>query len=246
VRGSVDGRTVALGNRAMMDEAGVGSGAGEKEADALRVEGKTAMFLAVDGELAGIVAVADPIKATTKAAIEALHRMGLTIIMATGDNERTARAVADKLGIDEVRAGVLPEDKKRLVDELRAKGRKIAMAGDGVNDAPALAAADVGLAMGTGADVAVESAGITLLKGDLTGIVRARVLAEATLRNIRQNLFFAFVYNAAGVPLAAGILYPLTGLLLSPMIAAAAMSLSSVSVIGNALRLRTVDLDRAV
>jgi Cu+-exporting ATPase len=230
----------------MMDEAGVASGTGEDKADALRVEGKTAMFLAVDGELAGIVAVADPIKATTKAAIEALHRAGLTIIMATGDNERTARAVAEKLGIDEVRAGVLPEDKKRLVDELHAKGRKVAMAGDGVNDAPALAAADVGLAMGTGADVAVESAGITLLKGDLNGIVRARVLAEATLRNIRQNLFFAFVYNAAGVPLAAGILYPLTGLLLSPMIAAAAMSLSSVSVITNALRLRTVDLDRTV
>jgi Cu+-exporting ATPase len=200
------------------------------------------MFVAVDGKLAGIVAVADPIKETTEAAIRDLHALGLTIIMATGDNRRTAEAVASKLGIDEVRAGVLPEDKQKLVEELRAKGKSVAMAGDGVNDAPALAAADVGIAMSTGADVAVESAGITLMRGDLVGLVRARKLAVATLRNIKQNLFFAFVYNAAGVPIAAGVLYPLTGLLLSPMIAAAAMSLSSVSVITNALRLRRIDL----
>jgi len=202
------------------------------------------MYLGVAGKLAGIVAVADPIKETTSSAIAALHEAGLTIIMATGDNERTARAVAGKLGIDDIRAGVSPEDKKKLVDELHRKGRKVAMAGDGVNDAPALAAAEVGIAMGTGADVAVESAGITLVKGDLTGILRARLLALATLRNIKQNLLFAFGYNALGVPIAAGILYPVTGTLLSPMIAAAAMSLSSVSVITNALRLRRVRLDR--
>jgi Cu+-exporting ATPase len=196
------------------------------------------MFVVVDGSLAGFVAVADRIKPTTAAAIKALHESGLKIIMATGDNERTARAVAKSLGIDEVRADILPEGKQALVDELRAKGAVIAMAGDGVNDAPALAAADVGIAMGTGADVAMESAGITLVKGDLNGIVRARRLAEATMRNIRQNLGFAFGYNALGIPLAAGLLYPVFGLLLSPMIAAAAMSLSSVSVIANALRLR--------
>ena len=193
--------------------------------------------------LAGVVAVFDLVKDGTPAAIAALHKAGLTIIMATGDNERTARAVAGKLGIDDVRAGVLPEDKKKLIEELHAKGRKVAMAGDGVNDAPALAAAEVGIAMGTGADVAVESAGITLLRGDLAGIVRARNLARATLRNIKQNLFFAFIYNGAGIPVAAGILYPLTGTLLSPMLAAAAMSLSSVSVIANSLRLRNIDLD---
>ncbi len=242
VRGTVGGRAAALGNAAMMREAGISVADAEDQADALRTDGKTAMFVAVDGEIAGIVAVADPIRETTATAIQALHEAGLRIIMATGDNERTARAVALQLGIDEVRAGVLPEDKRKLVDELHAQGRKVAMAGDGVNDAPALAAADVGLAMGSGADVALESAGITLLKGDLTGIARARKLAEATMRNIRQNLFFAFVYNAAGVPVAAGILYPLTGTLLSPMIAAAAMSLSSVSVIGNALRLRRIEL----
>ena len=200
------------------------------------------MFVAIDGKAAGIVAVADPIKETTAGAIKALHDLGLRIIMATGDNERTAKAVAASLGIDEVRAGILPEGKAKLVEELRRKGARVAMAGDGVNDAPALAAADVGLAMGTGADVAVESAGITLLKGDLTGIVRARRLAEATIRNIKQNLFFAFVYNGIGVPVAAGVLYPVFGVLLSPMIAAAAMSLSSVSVISNALRLRTIRL----
>jgi Cu+-exporting ATPase len=242
VHGTVEGRSVALGNSAMMAELGIGTEAAEDAADALRAAGKTAMFIAVDGGLAGIVAVADPIKETTKSAIEDLHALGLTVIMATGDNPRTAEAVARELGIDEVRAGVLPEDKKRLVEELRAKGSQIAMAGDGVNDAPALAAADVGIAMSTGADVAVESAGITLMRGDLAGLVRARKLAKATLNNIRQNLFFAFAYNAAGVPIAAGVLYPVIGLLLSPMIAAAAMSLSSVSVISNALRLRHVEL----
>ncbi|WP_417525657.1 heavy metal translocating P-type ATPase [Marinovum sp.] len=242
VQGRVNGRHVALGNAAMMAEVGVETTAAEAKADALRGDGKTAMFIAVDGALAGLVAVADPIKATTAAAIRALHDQGLRVIMATGDNQRTAEAVAKRLGIDEVRAGVLPADKKALIDELRAQGHSIAMAGDGVNDAPALAAADVGIAMGTGADVAVESAGLTLLGGDLTGIVRARKLAKATLRNIKQNLFFAFVYNAAGVPVAAGVLYPVFGVLLSPMIAAAAMSLSSVSVIANALRLRRLEL----
>ncbi|WP_292208753.1 HAD-IC family P-type ATPase, partial [Mesorhizobium sp.] len=210
--------------------------------EALQGDGKTAMFVAVDGKLAGIVAVADPVKATTAEAIRALHDSGLRIIMATGDNERTAKAIAGRLGIDEVRAGLLPEQKAALVDELRGRGAGVAMAGDGVNDAPALAAADVGIAMGTGADVAVESAGITLVKGDLNGIVRARTLARATIGNIRQNLFFAFLYNVLGVPVAAGVLYPLTGTLLSPMLAAAAMSLSSVSVIANALRLRTLKL----
>ncbi|MGV8856281.1 MAG: heavy metal translocating P-type ATPase [Devosia sp.] len=242
VRGTISGRSVALGNTAMMEEMGLDTAQAEAKADALRAEGKTAMFIALDGALAGIVAVADPIKDNTEQAIRELHALGLRVIMATGDNERTAQAVAGKLGIDEVRAGVLPEDKKNLIDQLRRDGHKIAMAGDGVNDAPALAAADVGIAMGTGADVAMESAGITLLGGDLMGIVRARKLARATLRNIKQNLFFAFAYNSLGVPIAAGLLYPVTGLLLSPMIAAAAMSLSSVSVISNALRLRRVDL----
>jgi Cu+-exporting ATPase len=226
----------------MMQEMGLDTARAETQADTLRAEGKTAMFIAVDGVLAGIVAVADPIKESTAQAIKELHAQGLRVIMATGDNERTARAVAGKLGIDEIRAGVLPAGKKDLIDQLRRDGHKVAMAGDGVNDAPALAAADVGIAMGTGADVAMESAGITLLGGDLMGIVRARKLARATLRNIRQNLFFAFAYNSLGVPIAAGLLYPATGLLLSPMIAAAAMSLSSVSVITNALRLRRVAL----
>jgi Cu+-exporting ATPase len=242
VSGIVEGRKVALGNAAMMADLGAGIDGIVGQADALRAEGKTAMFVAVDGAVAGFVAVADPVKATTVEAIRALHDTGLRIIMATGDNERTARAVASKLGIDEVRADMLPDGKQQLIEELQAKGAKVAMAGDGVNDAPALAAADVGIAMGTGADVAVESAGITLVKGDLNGIVRARTLAQATIRNIKQNLFFAFVYNALGVPVAAGVLYPVFGTLLSPMIAAAAMSLSSVSVIANALRLRTVRL----
>ncbi|TGT72435.1 heavy metal translocating P-type ATPase [bacterium M00.F.Ca.ET.159.01.1.1] len=240
VSGVVSGRKVALGNAAMMADLGIEPPAAG--AEAMQGEGKTAMFVAVDGSFAGIVAVADPVKATTAEAIKALHDKGLRIIMATGDNEGTAKAIAGRLGIDEVRAGLLPDGKSALVEELRRKGAAVAMAGDGVNDAPALAAADVGIAMGTGADVAVESAGITLVKGDLNGIVRARTLAQATLRNIRQNLFFAFLYNVLGVPVAAGVLYPLTGTLLSPMLAAAAMSLSSMSVIANALRLRTLKL----
>jgi Cu+-exporting ATPase len=200
------------------------------------------MFVVVEGRIAGLISVADPVKETTPAALEELHRLGFRIIMATGDNERTARAVAGRLGIDEIRAEVLPEDKARIIKELQAEGRRVAMAGDGVNDAPALAQADVGIAMGTGADVAIESAGLTLVKGDLRGIVRARRLALATMRNIKQNLFFALIYNAAGVPVAAGVLYPLLGILISPIFAAAAMSLSSVSVVGNALRLRTVQI----
>lgn len=242
VSGTVSGQKVALGNAAMMADLGIDTASVLASAEALQADGKTAMFVAVAGKLAGLVAVADPIKATTAEAIKALHDSGLKIVMATGDNERTAKAIAAKLGIDAVRAGLLPEQKNALVEELRAGGAGVAMAGDGVNDAPALAAADVGIAMGTGADVAVESAGITLVKGDLNGIVRARTLARATIRNIRQNLFFAFLYNVLGVPVAAGVLYPLTGTLLSPMLAAAAMSLSSVSVIANALRLRTLKL----
>ncbi len=242
VQGKVDDQSVALGNAVMMADLSADISLLQSKADDLRSGGKTAMFIAIEGKVAGLVAVADPIKPTTADAIKRLHQSGMKIIMATGDNERTARAVASKLGIDEVRADVLPEDKQKLVEEIRENGGGVAMAGDGVNDAPALAAADVGIAMGTGADVAVESAGITLVKGDLTGIVRARVLARATMRNIKQNLFFAFIYNTLGVPVAAGILYPVFGLLLSPMIAAAAMSLSSVSVIGNALRLRTLKL----
>ncbi|NNH28303.1 heavy metal translocating P-type ATPase, partial [Rhizobium sp. SEMIA 4085] len=223
VKGHADKTAVALGNAAMMSDLGIDPGPLAEKTRALRDEGKTVMFVTIDGSLAGFVAVADRIKATTAEAIGALHESGLRIIMATGDNERTASAVAKSLGIDEVRADVLPEGKKALIDELHAKGAVVAMAGDGVNDAPALAAADVGIAMGTGADVAMESAGITLVKGDLNGIVRARRLAEATMRNIRQNLGFAFGYNALGVPVAAGLLYPVFGLLLSPMIAAAAM-----------------------
>lgn len=242
VLGQSGRQKLALGNAAMMDEVSADYSESKKTADALREDGKTVMYFAINGVLQGLIAVADPIKETTLDAISALHEQGLKIIMATGDNEVTARAVADQLGIDEVRAGVLPEDKKLLVDDLHSSGFKVAMAGDGVNDAPALAAAEVGIAMGTGADVAVESAGITLLKGDLIGIARARRLSQATLRNIKQNLFFAFAYNSAGVPIAAGILYPLTGMLLSPIIAAAAMSLSSVSVIGNALRLRSAKI----
>jgi Cu+-exporting ATPase len=242
VQGTVGGRKVALGNAAMMQDMGLNTTAAEAQADTLRALGKTAVFVAVDGVLAGIVAVADPVRETTAAAIKELHAQGMRIIMATGDNARTAQAVAGPLGIDEVRAGVLPDDKRALIEGLRKERKKVAMAGDGVNDAPALAAADVGIAMGGGADVAVESAGLTLLGGDLMGIVRARKLAHATVRNIKQNLFFAFAYNAMGIPVAAGVLYPFTGTLLSPMIAAAAMSLSSVSVITNALRLRRVQL----
>jgi Cu+-exporting ATPase len=201
------------------------------------------MVLAVGGKLAGLIAVSDPIKPTTAEAIAKLHALGLRIVMATGDNETTAKAVASKLGIDEVHAGLRPEDKLTLIDGLQRQGKVVAMAGDGINDAPALAKADVGIAMGTGADVAMESAGLTLLKGDLRGVVRAVNLARATMRNIKQNLFFAFVYNALGVPVAAGVLYPVFGITRSPIIAAAAMSLSSVSVVVNALRLRSADLD---
>ncbi len=242
VSGTVEARSVQLGNAAFMQDIGI-EDIQEDGGTALSDQGKTVMYVAIDSQYAGMVAVQDRIKPNTKAAIDALHNAGLRIIMATGDNARTAQAVADQLGIDEVRAQVMPSDKQGLVDELHAEGKTVAMAGDGVNDAPALAAADVGLAMGTGADVAVESAGITLLKGDLTGIVRARVLGQKTVRNIRQNLFFAFAYNALGVPVAAGVLYPATGWLLSPMLAAAAMSLSSVSVVSNALRLRRLKLD---
>ena len=242
VTGMVDGKRVLLGNRALLDDAGIETAQIAAEADMRRDAGETAMFVAIDSALAGLIAVADPIKDTTPAALARLHASGLKIVMATGDSARTAQAVAAKLGITDVRADLLPEDKGALIAELQAAGAKVAMAGDGVNDAPALAQADVGIAMGTGADVAIESAGITLVKGDLTGIARARILAKATMANIRQNLFFAFIYNTAGVPIAAGVLFPVFGILLSPMFAAAAMSLSSVSVVGNALRLRRVRL----
>ena len=242
VTGMVDGRAVALGNARLIADMGLEPGALAEHADARRDRGETVMFVVVDNALAGLIAVADPIKDTTAAALKALHEEGFKIVMATGDNERTARAVAAHLGIDEVRADVLPEDKARIIKDLQGQGAVVAMAGDGVNDAPALAQADVGIAMGTGADVAIESAGLTLVKGDLNGIVRARRLARGTMANIKQNLFFAFIYNALGVPIAAGVLYPFFGILLSPMIAALAMSLSSVSVVGNALRLRTIKL----
>lgn len=242
VTGDIGLKRISLGNLKMMEDEGAELGPLKLDAEERQSNGQTVMFLSVDGEAAGFVAVADPIKETTADAISALHKLGIKVIMATGDTHRTARAVAAELDIDEVRADVMPEDKSALVAELQAQGRNVAMAGDGVNDAPALAAADVGIAMGTGADVAVESAGITLVKGDLLGIVRAKTLSTGTMRNIRQNLFFAFVYNAAGVPVAAGVLYPFFGLLLSPILAAAAMSLSSVSVIGNALRLRRIKL----
>ncbi len=238
VVGRVGEHDLALGNARLMADRGIALGALEARADALRAEGATAMYVAVNGEIAGLVAVADPVKPTTEEAVRGLQAEGIRLVMLTGDNRRTAEAVARKLGIEEVEAEVLPEDKHEVVKRLQAEGRVVAMAGDGVNDAPALAAADVGIAMGHGSDVAIESAGVTLVKGDLGGILRAKRLSEATIRNIRQNLFFAFVYNSLGVPLAAGVLYPVMGLLLSPMFAAAAMSLSSVSVIGNALRLR--------
>jgi len=242
VTGAVDGRAVALGNAKLMADLGVDLGGLRDEADMLRGDGATALFLALDGRAGGVVAVADPIKATTPAALDRLRAEGIRIVMLTGDNRRTAEAIARRLGIAEVEADVLPEDKNRIVRGLRAEGKVVAMAGDGVNDAPALAEADVGIAMGTGTEVAMLSAGVTLVKGDLVGIARARTLSRATMRNIRQNLFLAFVYNAVGVPVAAGVLYPVAGILLSPVIAAAAMALSSVSVIGNALRLRAVRL----
>ena len=238
VKGTVDGKTVALGNRKLVEDLGLEAGHLVDAANARRDEGETVMFVVVDGAVAGLVCVSDPVKETTPAALKALHELGFRIIMATGDNERTAKAVAARLGIDEIRADVLPEDKAAIIKQLQAKGAKVAMAGDGVNDAPALAQADVGIAMGTGADVAIESAGITLVKGNLDGIVRARRLARATMRNIRQNLFFALIYNASGVPVAAGLLFPFFGILISPMFAAFAMSASSISVVLNSLRLR--------
>ncbi|HKF70909.1 MAG TPA: heavy metal translocating P-type ATPase [Stellaceae bacterium] len=242
VLGKVAGRPVAIGNSALLQEIGAGGTILEGRADALRRDGATAMFIALDGRAAGVIAVADPIKASTPAALESLRRDGVRLVMLTGDNRATAEAVAAKLGITEVEAEVLPERKHAIVRRLRSEGRAVAMAGDGVNDAPALAEADVGIAMGTGTDVAMESAGVTLVKGDLAGIARARMLSRATMRTIRQNLVLAFVYNLLGVPLAAGVLYPAFGLLLSPIVAAAAMSLSSVCVIGNSLRLRRVKL----
>jgi Cu+-exporting ATPase len=242
VTGEVGGRRVALGNARLLESLGVDPGPLAERAEALRKEGQTVMFVTVDGEAAGIVAVADPIKETTRAAIDALHAEGVRIVMLTGDSETTARAVGDRLGLDEVVAGVLPDQKAETVKRLQGEGRVVGMAGDGINDAPALAQAQVGIAMGTGTDVAMESAGVTLIKGDLRGIVRARRLSRVTMRNIRQNLFFAFVYNGLGVPIAAGVLYPAFGILLSPIIAAAAMSFSSVSVVTNALRLNRVDL----
>ncbi|WP_371685664.1 copper-translocating P-type ATPase [Tropicimonas sp. IMCC6043] len=238
VQGTVDGRPVALGNLRLVQDLGLEVANLTEKANARRDEGETVMFVVVDGEIAGLVSVADPVKETTPEALKALHELGFRIIMATGDNERTARAVAARLGIDEIRADVLPEDKAMVIKELQASGARVAMAGDGVNDAPALAQADVGIAMGTGADVAIESAGITLVKGNLDGIVRARRLAQATMGNIRQNLFFALIYNASGVPVAAGVLFPIFGILISPMFAAFAMSASSISVVLNSLRLR--------
>jgi Cu+-exporting ATPase len=238
IRATVDGSTVAIGSPALMEEEGVDIAPLEDAADKHRADGGTAMFAAIDGKLAALLAVTDPIKETTGQAIDALHDRGLTVVMLTGDNRKTAEAIAGRLGIDRVEAEVLPDEKAEIIRKLQSEGRKVAMAGDGVNDAPALAQADIGVAMGTGAGVAIESAAITLVGGDLNGLVRARELSRSTMRNIRQNLFFAFAYNAAGVPIAAGVLYPFFGVLLSPMIAAAAMSFSSVSVIGNALRLR--------
>jgi Cu+-exporting ATPase len=243
VTGAVDGKRLVIGSHTIMAEEGVDLARLAAEAETLRGEGATVIFVAVNGQVDGLIAIADPIKQTTPAAVRALAKDGVRVVMLTGDNRTTAEAVARRLAISEVEAEILPEDKGKVVSRLRGEGRVVAMAGDGVNDAPALAAADVGIAMGTGTDVAIESAGVTLLKGDLQGIVRARQLSRATMSNIRQNLFFAFIYNAAGVPVAAGVLYPIFGLLLSPIIAAAAMALSSVSVIANALRLRRVSLD---
>ncbi len=242
VTGVVDGKRLALGNARFLGELNIDTSALAGDAERLRTDGATAIFLAVDGKPAGVIAIADPVKTTTPEALKALAADGIRVVMLTGDNRTTAAAVARQLGISEIEAEVLPDQKSAVVEKLRREGRVVAMAGDGVNDAPALAAADVGIAMGTGADVAIESAGVTLLKGDLAGIAKARALSAAVMRNIRQNLFFAFLYNSLGVPVAAGVLYPVFGLLLSPIIAAAAMALSSVSVVGNALRLRRVQL----
>jgi Cu+-exporting ATPase len=225
-----------------LEALGIDAASLRDRADALRREGQTVMFVVIDGQPAGLIGVADPIKATTLEAIQSLHRDGIKVVMLTGDNRTTAEAVARSVGIDQVEADVLPDQKAAVVKRLQQRGERVAMAGDGINDAPALAAADVGIAMGTGTDVAMESAGVTLVKGDLRGIVRARRLSRATMKNIRQNLFFAFIYNVLGVPIAAGVLYPFFGLLLSPIIASAAMTFSSVSVIGNALRLRRASL----
>jgi Cu+-exporting ATPase len=242
VTGIIGGRSVSLGNAKLMADQGIGLGDLAGQADELRRSGATTLFAGVDGKPAGIIAIADPIKATTRAALDSLRGDGIHIVMLTGDNRTTAEAVARQLGIADVEADVLPEDKNRIVRKLRAGGKIVAMAGDGVNDAPALAEADVGIAMGTGTEVAIQSAGVTLVKGDLAGIARARALSRATMRNIRQNLVFAFAYNAIGIPVAAGALYPAFGILLSPVVAALAMSLSSVSVIANALRLRAARL----
>ena len=242
VTGRVEGRQVALGNQALLQDLAIDAGSLAQQAEAMRGEGQTVMFITVDGRLAGLLGVADPIKETTPQAIRQLHGEGLRLIMLTGDSRTTALAVAGRLGLDEVEAEVLPERKAEVVKKIQQEGRKVAMAGDGINDAPALAQAEVGIAMGTGTDVAMESAGVTLMRGDLRGVVQARKLSESTMRNIKQNLFFAFIYNALGVPIAAGVLYPFFGLLLSPIIAAAAMSFSSVSVVGNALRLRRTTL----
>jgi Cu+-exporting ATPase len=238
VTGKVGARAVALGNKRLMADNGIELADLADKADVLRASGATALFVGVDGKPGGVIAIADPIKPTTRAALDALRADGIHIVMLTGDNKTTAEAVGRQLGIDDVQADVLPEDKNRIVKKLRAAGKVVAMAGDGVNDAPALAEADVGIAMGTGTEVAMQSAGVTLVKGDLAGIARARTLSRMTMRNIRENLVFAFAYNAIGIPIAAGVLYPVFGILLSPVVAALAMSLSSVSVIGNALRLR--------
>jgi Cu+-exporting ATPase len=242
ITGTVDGRTVVVGKAGFFDELGVPTGALAARADELRADGATAIFLGIDGAAAGVIAIADPIKSTTPQALKDLASAGIRVIMLTGDNRITAESIGRRLGIVDIEADVMPDQKSAVVQRLRGEGRVVAMAGDGVNDAPALAAADVGIAMGSGTDVAIESAGVTLLKGDLTGIVRAQHLSKATMRNIRQNLFFAFAYNVAGIPVAAGVLYPVFGMLLSPIIAAAAMALSSVSVIGNALRLKRVEI----
>jgi Cu+-exporting ATPase len=242
VTARVDGKAVALGNAALLRDLGVDSGALPERAEVLRQDGQSVMFVCVDGKTVGLLGTADPIKESSKEAIDLLHKEGIKIVMLTGDGRATAESVGKRLALDEIVAEVLPSDKAEAVRKLQAAGKVVAMAGDGINDAPALAQAQVGIAMGTGTDVAIQSAGITLLKGDLRGIARALKLSRATMRNIRQNLFFAFIYNVLGIPIAAGVLYPFFGLLLSPLIAAAAMSLSSVSVIGNALRLRSVKL----
>jgi len=240
--GLIERKRVVLGNATLFGELKISTAGLNGQAEELRHDGATVVFVAIDGKAAGVIAIADPIKASAGAALQALRDAGISVVMLTGDNRTTAQAVARRLGITEIKAEVLPDQKASVIEKLRREGRKVAMAGDGVNDAPALAAAEVGIAMGTGTDVAIESAGITLLKGDLTGIVRARRLSQAVMSNIRQNLFFAFLYNAAGVPIAAGLLYPVFGILLSPIIGAAAMALSSVSVVANALRLKKTAL----